>query len=469
MNTRPAYKLATLPYIHMPVGMTLATVAWVGTLLLIPFIGAIAIAFIAITTWLACMAAGMTLHTLMRTESLMLPDFRRHLVMAGLLYALVLIGIPSLLAWTSHESVNVIVLLASTQFLTTCAGLATGTGNRVLRLLWVVFLLPNFLPKRILHLLLDVLLHSPWVPALAILLGALCLIITLRPLARIEDPEDDESPLQAIADGRRQSNSTGGRPMRRGFIGRRLTPFLDATARRNLAHALERIQRHPGTASRMAAIRAVLLPHDNVQGAAINILVTSVFGLLYILLIRHDQHWSSGYIAAYAVVIGLSRFAAAGSGMVKMRPNLADLYLTLGPNSHSEFQATLADALLKLVVISVLNSLVFTALLVIVLRSQLPGEVMLAALITSVGGAFSALAFHLIGPESKTGRAAAQMLLMLGVGLSFVLVLWLMHHFGVLIGGFAGIVICIPFGLGAWQYARREYMSRRPVFDAPME
>ncbi|HET8553964.1 MAG TPA: ABC transporter ATP-binding protein [Rhodanobacteraceae bacterium] len=49
------------------------------------------------------------------------------------------------------------------------------------------------------------------------------------------------------------------------------------------------------------------------------------------------------------------------------------------------------------------------------------------------------------------------------------LVLWLMHRFGVLTGGLAGIVICLPFGLGAWQYARREYLTRRPCFDAPLD
>ncbi len=461
--------LATLPFVRMPVGMWLMTVAWALILVLIPFAGLLAIPFVAVFAWFGCLLVGMTLRTLMRTEAHLLPWFPRHLAGAGAVYALAVIVVPVLLAVACLYSPGSTALLAGTLALAATVGLGAGAGMRMLTAVWIFFVLPSLLPQALAAELLRVLVTSPWVPLLEVLLAALLLRFTLRPLLRLADPDDKDSPLQAVAGGRKPAFGTGGEPQRRGFIGRKLRPILDATAQHNLARAARRFQQHPSGTSRMAMIRAVLLPHDNAQGIAVNFVVTAIVAALYILLIKHDQNWSSGYVCAYAIIIGMSRFTAVGRGMVKMRPNLADLYLTLAPNTYAEFQATLADALLKLVAVTTFNCVLYAVLIVVLLHTQAPAEALLAVLIVGVGTGFAGLAVHLIGPESPSGRALVQIFLLAGAGGIYVLVLWLMHRFGVLAGGLAGLAICLPFGLGAWHYARREYAARLPIFDAPLD
>ena len=59
--------------------------------------------------------------------------------------------------------------------------------------------------------------------------------------------------------------------------------------------------------------------------------------------------------------------------MLRMRPNLADLYLTLAPATRSDYQKTLANALLVLVPISVVTALAYTTLGIVLVHAAEPG------------------------------------------------------------------------------------------------
>lgn len=467
MNRRAIGKLAALPFVRMPAGMILVGVVWLASLIMIPTTHAIAIPFVGMVTWVTGMLLGLTLRTLMRTDTLLLPDFARILGQTGLLYALILIVAPALFLFGVAGDAHDALLMAAVQLLAVALGLASGMGIRVTLFVWIVVPLMGFLPANMHAIMLHALMTSYWVPLLAALLAMLLLRFALHPLLTVSDREDDDSPMQAIADGRKPATTASGMPQRRGFIGRKLKPILDNAAQRHLERSIAHMRSHSGATARMRVIRAVLLPHDSLQGIVINLLVTTLIAGLYFVLFHHHDGMDVGLIASYAVLIGMSRFAAVGRGMVKMQPNLADLYLTLAPQTHAEFQATIADALLKLVVVTSINCVIYSVLIAVLLHANAPAELVLSALIVGVGAAFGALAAHLVGPTSQTGRTLVQMALLVGAMLVYNLVLWLMHRFGVPAGGLAGIVICLPFGLGAWHYARREYLTRRPCFDAP--
>jgi hypothetical protein len=469
MNRRAIGKLIVLPVARMPVGVVLAALAWLALLALIPIAGLPGSALVGIATWLIGMLLGLTLRTLMRTESLLLPGFRRGLGYAGALYGIILAGVPAALTLFTGDPRHA-ALVGSIELFAAVLGLATGTGMRVTFLAWMVFPIMGFVPKPVQAALAHTVASSPWVPMLAALLALLILRLVMRPLLAIDDRADDESPMQAIADGRKPSVSADGSARYRGWIGKKLMPIMDATAARNLTHALARFQRRRNAASRMAVVRAVLLPHDNWQAVLITIAITAMIAGLYFLLMHHDaERWSAGVVASYAIIISMSRFTAAGRGMLKMRPNLADLYLALGPATQREFQATMAQALLKLVAVTTFNCLIYTVLIAILLHARAPSDLVLTALIVGSGTAFAALAAHLVGPTSQGGRMAMQMALMFGALIAFNLVVWLMHRFGIGLGALAALAICLPFGLGACRYAWREYLARRPCFDAPLE
>lgn len=469
MNLRPAGKIAGLPFQRMLAAMILVIVVWACCLIAIPFADLAAIFPVAMATWLVGMLLGMTLRTLMRTETLLLPSFARHLGEASLPYGLLLIIAPALLNWACHGQSLHALLMASALFLAAAIGLASGTGFRMAMFVWILFPVMGFLPKSMHVVLLHALTTSPWSPVLIALLAVLILHFTLRPLLTVNDRADEDSPMQAVADGRKPAVTASGTPRHKGWIARKLQPVMDTTAQRSLTHALARFRKSPTQATRMGVVRAVLLPHDNLYGMLINVGVTTLLAGVYFAVFLHDSHHGAGYLASYAVIFSMMRFAAVGRGMQKMQPNLADLYMTLAPHTHREFQATMADALLKLIVVTTISCVSFAVLIALLLHAQAPAELVLTALIIGIGTGFAALAAHLIGPTSQSGRTVMQIALMVGAMLVFNLVLWLMHRFGVLIGGFSGILICIPFGLGAWQYARREYLTRRPCFDAPLD
>ncbi|HET7662918.1 MAG TPA: hypothetical protein VFK31_04690 [Rhodanobacteraceae bacterium] len=470
MNRRAIGKLAALPFVRMPAGMILVGVVWLISLILIPTTHTIAIPFVGMVTWLVGMLLGMTMRTLMRTDTLLLPDFARILGQTGLLYALVLIVAPALLLFGVSGNVQHALLMAAVQLLAVALGLASGTGFRITLFVWIVFPLVGLLPADVHAIVLHALTTSYWVPLLATLLALLLLHFILRPLLTVSDREGDDSPMQAIADGRKPAVTASGAPQHKGWIARKLQPVMDTTAQRSLTHALTRFRKSPTRATRMAVVRAVLLPHDNLYGMLINVVVTTLLAGLYFAVFLHDSHrHGAGYLASYAVIFSMMRFAAVGRGMQKMQPNLADLYMTLAPQTHREFQATMADALLKLIITATISCVSFAVLIALLLHAQTPAELILTALIIGIGTSFAALAAHLIGPTTQGGRAMMQITLIVGAMLVFNLVLWLMHRFGILVGGLAGIVICLPFGLGAWQYARREYLTRRPCFDASLD
>lgn len=209
------------------------------------------------------------------------------------------------------------------------------------------------------------------------------------------------------------------------------------------------------------------MPHDNPQAIGLNLLLAIVIAVLYFSVTNAGHRLQAGYLGAYAVIFSMSRFAAVGRGMLQMRPNLADLYMTLAPDTHKAFQATLADTLLWLVGTAVFNCLAY-AVLIALLHDAHPTQLLLATGITGTAAAFSALAVHLVGPESKGGRMLAQFALLAGAFGAYALVYWLIGRFGLTLGAIIGAVITLPFGIGGWREARKIYLQRTPVFEAPL-
>jgi hypothetical protein len=464
---KATWKLLAMPARRMPVGAVLVALLYLGGLIGAVYAHEPAVLFATgMACWFWHLMAGFALRGLLRAETLLLPRFRAYLALAGAADVLLAVVVPTAvfvaLAGPQH-----IALLASGLLLASVIGLATGLGMRAMMLLWLVFVAAGWMPR-----LTDAVGHaaltSPWTPLALLLSAALLLSLALRPLLTIRDRGEDESPMQAIADGRKPAPGADGTPRARGFIGKRLNALFDGSAQRALAAALSRMQKNPTPSARMALVRAVLLPHDNPAAVGMRVVWVGLIAAVYFFATHAAQRWHAGYVGAYAVAIAIGRFGAVGQGMLRMRPNLADLYMTLAPATRRNFQATLADTLLWLVGVSIFNCLAYAALVAVLLHSHEPARLILAAGITGIGAAFGALSVHLIGPESPTGRGLMQIVLMAAAAGVYALVFWLLGRFGLAIGAAAALILTLPFGIGAWQAARREYLQRAPRFDAPV-
>jgi len=154
--------------------------------------------------------------------------------------------------------------------------------------------------------------------------------------------------------------------------------------------------------------------------------------------------------------------------MRQMRPNLADLYLTLAPRTRADYQQTLLDALTVLVPITVLSTVAYTGLGIVLTHAAEPVRMLIDAAIVSVGASLTALAVHLIGPESSFGRGLVDMVVTLGAMATYWGGYWLLGALGHALGGGVLLLVTLGFGLGVWSSARREYLRRPPCFDAPL-
>lgn len=418
---------------------------------------------IAFGGWFWHLGQGQVLRGLCRPESFLLPRFRARLAGTGALDLALWVALPA--GTAAAGGMPHALLAASGLLLVTAMGLASGTGKRVSLVIWIGFIAIGWKP-RLATRVAEISLQSPWTPVLLALAAVLVFRLALQPLLHIDDVEADTSPLESTGLGRMQSQTMPGRPAR-GAIAKRIQGWFDGAAQRAMERALAAYRRHPGARQRMALIRSLLLPHDNPEAIAMRMMLVAAIVAAYFFAVLHRPHYHAAVIGAYAVLLSLTRFPQLGRGMLRMRPNLADLYLTLAPASRSEYQKTLVHALLLLVPVTVLSALAYTVLGIVLVHASEPGRMLLTAAIVGAAASLVALAVHLIGPEGSFGRGVVNLVVVLGAMGSYWGGYVLLDLLGMELGGALLALVAISFGLGVWFAAQREYQRRTPCFDPP--
>lgn len=466
---RAVWKLLGLPARQMPVALALTLVLYLAALAATLVTGQapwIVTAGVAMFFW--HILAGIALRGVMRAETRMLPHFRRRLLQAGLLDLAAGVLVPVLLgAWAIPALLPHAALAFAGLLMIAAVGLASGTGMRAVMLSWVVVVALGWFPKftaRIGHLAL----HSPFTPPILAVLAIMLAFLALRPLLRLDDREITESPLGTSLGGS-PSRFAGSAPSRpRSWTGRLMSRILEGHAQTFLDHALQRYRRDPNARHRTALVRAVLLPHDSPRAVLMQLVVIGLVATFYFFATHAGTRWNAAYVGAYAVFVGTARFNTVGRGLKRMRANLAELYMTLAPRTRAEFQATLMDALAWLIAVSLFYCLALGLLVAVLMHVQHPAHLLLAVLISGAASAMFGFSAFLIGPESTSAQVIMRLVLMLFyVGL-YALAYWLLVRFGLVTGTLLAMLLTLPFGIGTWRSARREYLRRTPRFDAPL-
>jgi hypothetical protein len=450
----------------------LMQLAWLGGAVALGCVGAFgagaagaAAMLFGFGAWFWFTMLGLSLRSLCRPEGFLLPDFRRRLFLAGMLHvaqwallptlAALLLGVP----YAMPGGAAVLLFAA--------IGLAASSARYINLLVWGLFVLAGLQPG-LASQIGKAVIASPWAVPLALLLAILIASLSLRATLRIEDRDTDSSPLENAQLGRSRARSLDGTPVRRGKLARRIGAIFDGTSQRAMEQALARYRRKPTWHLRMVLVRRLLLPHDNPQAIALRLLLVAAIVTFYVLAVMHRQRFNAVVVGAYAILLGLSRFPQLGRGMRQMRPNLADLYLTLAPPTRADYQQTLLDALVVLVPITVLSTVAYTGLGIVLTHAAEPLRMLLDAAIVSVGASLTALAVHLIGPEGSFGRGLVDLGVTLGAMAVYWSGYWLLGALGHAIGSSVLLLVTLGFGLGVWTSARREYLRRPPCFDAPL-
>lgn len=469
---RPVWQLWLQLWRRMPLLGALGSLIWLagmGLLLYAPFSGggmdAPGLMLLGFGAWFWHMGHGTVLRALCQPESFLLPGFRRHLLVFALFDVLQWIALPLLLA--AIVGLPHLPLVATAGVLIASLGLAIGCGRRIGLLIWLVVIAAGWMP-RLMQQVAQAAIASPLTPLLILLAAALLLAVTLRPLLRIDDREADVSPLESTSLGRMNTRTPDGGSQPRGALGKRIAGLFDHVAQRAMEQALQRYRQQPGAMRRQVLLRRLLLPHDNPPAIALRLALVAGMVTIYFFAAMHRQHFSAAAVGAYAILLALSRFPQLGRGMLRMRPNLADLYLTLAPTTRAEYQKSLADALLVLVPISILTALAYTLLGIVLTHASEPLRMLLTAAIVAGSASLVALAVHLVGPEGTVGRSVVNLLVVFGA----MGVYWggyaLLGLLGQALGGALLALVTLSFGIGVWFAAQREYQRRAPCFDAPL-
>jgi hypothetical protein len=457
---------------RMPLLVVVANALWLATLVMSVMAlhgshGMLALStpLFGMGTWFWHMGQGCSLRSLCIPESFLLPDFRRRLFYYAAIDVVQWILIPVL--FVTLLRVPYLPLIASMVVLIAAIGLMMGCNPRAAIFIWPTFIVFVWMPSFFAEVM-KATVQSPLTPFLILAVAALIVRLSVMPLLRIVDRDVDASPLESTGFGRMQTRSMPGEPRRTGAFGRRIAALYDTASQRAMTRAVASYKRHPTLTRRMVLVRRLLLPHDNPEAIALRIALVAVFVCFYFLLVMHRQHFNAVLIGAYSIMLSISRFPQLNVGMTRMRPNMADLYLTLAPETRAEYQKVVSDALMVLVPISILTALVYTTLGAVLVHAADPWRMLFVAAIVSASGSLAALAVHLIGPEGTTGRTLVNFVILFGVMGVYSGGYWLVDTFDYLVGGGILAVITLGFGLGAWFAAQREYLLRPPRFDAPI-
>lgn len=461
-------QLWLLPCRQMPVLGVLAHLLWLAALICLAWIAphtagaSLGAGLLAMGSWFWHMGLGVALRGACQPENFLLPRFGWRLAAFGLADAVFWVGLPVLAALACH--VPYALLGAGLMLLAGAMGFAMGVERWISLLFWPVLVLSGWMPGLV-AVIVGHALASPLTFPVLLLLTLLLLLLAIHPMLRVADRPPETSPLEGLSFGR---SSEPGTVPRRSALGRRVEEVFDLIAQRALERALTRYREHRSAARRRQLVRRLLLPHDNPGAILLRMAIMALFATLYVFIALHRQHFHATVVGAYAVLLALARFPQIGRGMQRMRPNLADLYLTLAPATRGEYQQTLAQALLVLVPIGTLSALAYTALGIVLTRATQPWLMLLVTLIVVTGGGLVGLAVHLIGPQGTTGRQLAHAAVLIGATGMYWLGVWLIDALGYAIGGAVLASVALGFGLAVWFAAQREYERREPCFDAPL-
>ena len=465
---RATVQLWLLPSRQMPLLGVLAHLLWLVAMGFLVWMkphadgAALAAGLLAMGSWFWHLGLATTLRSACQPETFLMPALRRHLATFALLDAMTWVGLPALLAlaWgVPHVPLGGALLL-----LAAAMGFAMGVERWVSLLFWPLLVLAGWMPGLVGAIVHDA-LHSPLTLPLLLLLALLLLRLALHPMLQVADRPPDTSPLEGLSMGR---NTDAGTAARRSALGRRFEGWFDAIAQQAMERALARYREQPSAARHRVLVRRLLLPHDNAAAIGLRIGIMAVFATLYVLVALHRKHFDATVVGAYAVLIALARFPQIGRGMQRMRPNLADLYLTLAPTTRTEYQRTLADALLVLVPVGTVTALAYTVLGIVLAHAAQPGLMLLVTLLVATGGGLVALSVHLIGPQNTVGRHLVNAAVLAGTMAMYWVGAWLVEALGYVFGGGLLALVTLGFGLGVWFAAQREYQRREPCFDAPL-
>ncbi|HWS26360.1 MAG TPA: hypothetical protein VN259_07250 [Xanthomonadales bacterium] len=460
--------LAWLPAQRYPLGMALMALLLLGGWALPVILGkpkavVASLAVHAYVLTLVGMLSAMVWVSVCRPESQTLPGFKRALASVWGLYGLYLIALPGAVA---HATGWPALLTAGGMTLLLATSIASGSGLKWAMLVWFAPMLLGIWPefaKEIWRALRD----STLAPLLLFAVAAVILRMVWRRLMTISDGAPTLSPADINASDF-SAAADAARIRQAGGLAQWMQKLQHRLSSRAFDGALAALQaQRPG--AQRATLRMVLMPNAHWRGVALELVFTVLaLGLLLSMLsLQRGGPPPIGLAASYIGMLTALRYQQLHRATMMLRPSLVDVYFAAAPNSQLEFTRAIVAALRG----SLLPSMLFATVLLLLVGSLYPAEQRLPLLVGGLVGAFAAslagLGMVLMLLDSERPRVLLG-LMVLGVLGSIPTSLCVT---AALRSPTAGVVVAILVLAGAVGfYSRaRDYATRWPIrFDAPV-
>jgi hypothetical protein len=383
---RSVAALLRLPLQRYPLGMALLALLLIGgwALPLVlgkpkAVIGSLAVHAYVLT--LLGMLSAMVWVSVCRPESQILPGFRRALAMVWGVYGLYLIVLPAAIAYASGWPA---LLTAGALTLLLATTIASGSGIKWAMFVWFAPMLLGIWPEFAKELWL-VLRNSTLAPLLFVVVAALILRAVWRRLMTINDGAPTLSPADINASDF-SAAADAARVRQAGKLALWIQGLQHQFSSRAFDGALAALQaRQPGAERR--TLRMVLMPNAHWRGIVLELTFTAIaLGLLLSLLaFQRGGPPPIGIAASYIGMLTALRFQQLHRATLMLRPSLVDVYFAAAPDSQLAFTRAIVGSLRG----SLLPSMLFAAVLLLLVATLYPADQRIALIGGGLVGAFA--------------------------------------------------------------------------------
>jgi hypothetical protein len=460
--------LLRLPLQRYPVGMALLALLLIGgwALPLIlgkpkAVIGSLAAHAYVLT--LLGMLSAMVWMSVCRPETQTLPRFRRALGVVWALYGLYLVALPAAIAFAAGLPG---LLTAGCLALLLATSVASGSGIKWAMLVWFAPMLLGIWPE-FAKALWQALRDSTLAPILLMTIAALILRAVWRRLMVISDGAPTLSPADISASDF-SASADAARIRQAGKLALWTQNLQHRFSSRAFDRVLVALQSRRAGAER-STLRMVLMPNAHWRGIAFELTLTTLgLGLLLSLLaLQRNGPPPIGMAASYIGMLTALRFQQLHRATLMLRPSLVDVYFASAPASQLGFTRAIVAALHG----SLLPSMMFAGVLLLLVSSMYPADQRLALLGGGLVGAFAAslcglgVVLMLLDSERPRVLLGLMVLAILGSIPTSLCVSAALRS--PVAGAVVGILVLIA--ASGFYLRARDYATRWPIrFDAPL-
>ncbi|AOV17616.1 hypothetical protein BJI67_11590 [Acidihalobacter aeolianus] len=422
----------------------------------------------AITALFSWLLVGYALRLVVQPESLLLPDFRRVIATAGVLWGVVLWLLPSALVAFGLGGLAGWWAIGGGGLAIAYMLLVTSGPSLAGYLPLLLIVISNVLPAPVRITLKHAIAHSVWLPSLPLLLAAVILLFYVRRLFSLGDTASPEAPFAPQARFQGSQARAAGTPLARRL--RALQAWGAAGNEGRLRrHALRyRSKPTPGRQRKLTSV--LLFPYDQPRGWLVSLVWLALAVGPLMLMNFSSAHFSVQHIHARLlntyVAIMLLTPVNVGFGLAQLRPSLVELYFDLAPHTVRDFNELLVDCFLNTLPGHIVLATLLTAVVTLAIHPQALWHTLLIDVLVLPPTALLVLGLFIVQTANRIANIVIRIVTLLIAAAAYNGAYLALHALGTITGSLVVLGVGWSLGLAVWQASRQMFIDRPLGFES---